>query len=45
MASYKRSYANEMMLNVFLSKLELDPNSKKIQTIYQELRNLGVIAA
>ena len=29
MASLKRSYTNEMLLNVFLSKLELDPNNEK----------------
>lgn len=45
MASYKRQYANEMMLNLFLSKLEIDPNLQKIQTVYQELRNYGSIAA
>lgn len=33
MASSKRSYANEMMLDLFLSKSELDPNGEKIQTI------------
>lgn len=45
MASLKRSYTNEMLLNLFLSKLELDPNNEKIQSVYQELRNYGTIAA
>ena len=45
MASLKRSYINEMLLNLFLSKLELDPNNEKIQSVYQELRNYGTIAA
>lgn len=44
-ASLKRSYTNELLLNLFLSKLELDPNNKKIQSVYQELRNYGTIAA
>ncbi|MDX1462967.1 MAG: transposase [Marinirhabdus sp.] len=45
MASYKRRYANEMMLNLIFSKLELDPNLHKIQKVYHELQNYGVIAA
>lgn len=45
MASYKRQYANELMLNLIFSKLELDPNMHKIQKVYHELRNYGVIAA
>ena len=45
MASYKRRYANEMMLNLIFSKLEIDPNLHKIQKVYHELRNYGVIAA
>jgi len=45
MASYKRRYANEMMLELIFSKLEIDPNLHKIQNVYHELRNYGVIAA
>lgn len=45
MASYKRRHANELMLKLFLSKLDIDPNLQKIQNIYHELRNFGVIAA
>lgn len=45
LASYKRQYANEMMLDLFLSKLEIDPNLQKIQKVYQELRSFGAIAA
>lgn len=45
MASCKRRSANEMILNIILSKLELDPNSENIQSLYQELRNYGTIAA
>jgi hypothetical protein len=45
MASYKRRHANELMLNLIFSKLELDPNLHKIQKVYHELRNYGVIAA
>lgn len=45
MASLKRSYTNELLLNLFLSKLELDPNNEKIQSVCQELRNYGSIAA
>jgi len=45
MASLKRSYTNELLLNFFLLKLELDPNSEKIQSVYHELRNYGTIAA
>lgn len=45
MASFKRRNANEMMLNLFLSKLDLDPNLQKIKMLYQKLRNFGTIAA
>ena len=45
MASFKRRQANEMMLNLFFAKLDLDPNLKKIQTVYQKLINFGTIAA
>ncbi|GAB61812.1 hypothetical protein KSU1_C0216 [Candidatus Jettenia caeni] len=45
LASLKRTYTNEFLLNLFLSKLELDPNNEKIQSVYQELRNYGTIAA
>lgn len=45
MASLKRSYTNELLLNLFLSKLELDPNNEKIQSVYLELRNYGSVAA
>ena len=45
MASYKRRHANELMLKLFLSKLDIDPNMQKIQHIYHKLRNFGVIAA
>jgi len=34
-----------LLLNFFLLKLELDPNSEKIQSVYHELRNYGTIAA
>lgn len=45
MASWKRRYANELFLEQIFSKLGLDPNMEKIQPLYQELRNFGVIAA
>ena len=45
MTSLKRSYTNEMLLNLFLSKLELDPTNEKIQLVYHELLNYGTIAA
>jgi Transposase DDE domain. len=45
MASHKRQYANENILRLFLSKLEIDPDCEKIQSVYQELRNYGTIAA
>lgn len=45
MASFKRRHANELMLNLFLSRLDLDPNVQKIKQVYQKLRNFGAIAA
>lgn len=45
MASYKRRYANEMLLELFLSKLDFQLSCQKIQTAYQELRHYGAIAA
>ncbi|TLD40197.1 MAG: hypothetical protein JETT_3549 [Candidatus Jettenia ecosi] len=45
LASLKRTSANELLLNLFLSKLELDPNDEKIQSAYQELRDYGIIVA
>lgn len=45
MVHLKRTYTNELLLNLFLSKLELDPNNEKIHSVYQELRNYDTITA
>ena len=41
MASLKRSYTNELLLNLFLSKLEFDPNNEKINRF---IRNSEITA-
>lgn len=45
MASFKRRHANQMMLDLFLSTLDIDPNLQKNKLAYQKLRNFGAIAA
>ncbi len=45
MASYRRRFANEMLIDLFLSKLDISPDCGKIQKSKQEVIDYGTIAA
>ncbi|MDQ3255455.1 MAG: transposase [Acidobacteriota bacterium] len=45
LASYKQRAFNEHFLNLFISKLALEPNLIKIHPQYEYLKNYGAIAA
>jgi hypothetical protein len=45
MADIKTSYFNELMLNLFLSNFQIDPNLKKNKSICLKLLNYGKIAS
>jgi hypothetical protein len=44
MASYKVRYHNETMIGIFFSKLSFDLTSFKLNPLYQEVLNYGVIS-
>lgn len=45
MANVKSLYFNEMMLEVILSNLDIDPNDQKIKPLWEKMRAWGRIAA
>jgi hypothetical protein len=45
LADIKTSYFNELVLNLFLSNFQIDPNLEKNNFVYQKLLNFGKIAA
>ena len=45
MADIKTSYFNELMLNLFLSNFQINPNLEKNKSIYRKLLNFGKIAS
>ncbi len=45
MADIKTSYFNELMMNLFLSNFQIDPNLEKNKTFVDKLLNFGKIAA
>lgn len=45
LADIKTSYANELLLDQFISMFEIDPQLPKIKSLRGEIRNIGKIAA
>ena len=45
LTSIKRQYSNTLLLNLFISKSDLNLSLEKIKPIIEELRNFGVIVA
>jgi len=45
LADIKTLYFNELVLNLFLSNFQIDPNLEKNKSMYQKLLNFGKIAA
>ncbi len=45
LADIKTSYFNELMLNLFLSNFQIDPNLEKNKLVWQKLLDFGKIAA
>ena len=45
LADIKTSYFNELMLNLFLSNFEINPNLEKNKSGFQKLLNFGKIAS
>lgn len=45
LADIKTQHFNELLLDLFLIKYQIDPNMEKNKIIYQELSNFGKIAA
>ena len=45
MSDYQTVYFNKLLLDQFISKLDLNPTCEKIASVYEELENFGRIAA